>query len=251
YEDQPDEAANTAARTARTRAVAMSGSASHPRRPGLVVMLPVDTAETLGDGRERSGRAHGATPSRAARPDDAAGAGACAEPRTSIPLLAGEVHRALVFSGGAGEVSRPLRTGVHGSGLKNVSATPNRAPFEVITVEPAATAAGSAENVSCTAAPLVRVICETVSRFAISAPRAGAFSVISAASWAAAGAPLANSRRRSESEAASWPLNSRKFAAKARNAAASAFWVARTCWLSWISVSVCGRAAPAARTSLC
>ena len=123
---------------------------------------------------------------QAVRPSgsEASGAGACAEPRTSIPLLAGEVHRALVFSGGPGEVSSPLRIfvpwypAVQGSGLKNVSATPNRAPLLVITVDPAAIAAGRAENVSCSAAPRVRVICEVVSRFAISAPSVGVLSVI-------------------------------------------------------------------------
>ena len=54
------------------------------------------------------------------------------------------MHRALVFSGGPGEVSSPLRIfvpwypAVHGSGLKKVSATPKRAPLLVITVDPAA-----------------------------------------------------------------------------------------------------------------
>src|SRR6516165_3509051 len=239
---------------ARTRAVATSGLASHLRGPGLAVMLSEDIAETLGDGL--GCLVHGDSPSRAATPAES-GEGACAEPRTLIPLLAGEVHRAWVFSGGPGEVSRPLRIfvpwypAVHGSGLKNVSATPNRAPLGVITVEPAAMAAGSPENVSCSAAPRVSVICEVVSRFAISAPRVGALSVISPASWVAAGAPLANSRRRSESEAASCPANSREFAAKARNAAASASCVAKTVWLSLISLSVCGSALPAASTSLC
>src|SRR5262252_1538561 len=216
-------------------------------------MLSEDIAETLGDGWGYL--AHGDSPSRAATPAES-GDGACAEPRTLIPLLAGEVHRAWVFSGGPGEVSSPLRTfvpwypAVHGSGLKNVSATSNRAPFEVITVDPAAIAAGGAENVSCRAAPRVRVICEVVSRLAISAPRVGVLSVISPATWAAAGAPLANSQRRSESEAASCPLNSRKFAEKERNAAASAFWVASTVWPSWISVSVCVSAEPDARMNL-
>src|SRR5262249_54779636 len=150
--------------------------------------------------------AYGDNPSRAARPAELAD-GACAEPRTLIPLLAGEVHRAPVFSGGPGAVASPLRVfvpahpAVHGSGLQNVSAPPNLAPFWGMPVDPAGTAAGRAENVSCSAGPRVRVICEVVSRFAISAPRVGALSVISPASWAAAGAPLANSRRRSESEA--------------------------------------------------
>src|SRR6266704_324214 len=210
----------------------------------------------LGDGRDRSGLHHGPTPSRLARPELDAGAGAFAEPRTSIPLLGGEVHRALVFSGGPGEVSSPLRIfvpwypSVHGSGLKKVSATPNRAPLLVITVDPAAIAAGRAENVSCSAAPRVRVISEMVSRFAISAPSVGVLSVIRPASWVAAGAPLANSQRRSASEATSCPANSRALAANDWNAAASSFWVRSTVWLSWISVSVCGSAAPAARTSL-
>src|SRR5215831_14302521 len=87
-------------------------------------------------GRRRAGgpEAHGVTPSRPAMPGAAAGGtpppdGAFAEPRTPIPLLGGEVHLALVFSGGPGEVSRPLRIlvpwypAVQGSGLKNVSAT--------------------------------------------------------------------------------------------------------------------------------
>src|SRR5438552_3816083 len=106
-------------------------------------------------------------------PEEAAGGtpppdGALAEPRTSIPLLAGEAHRAPVFSGGPAEVSSPLRTvvpwypEVHGSGLKNVSATPNLAPFVVITVDPAAIAAGSADSSSCTLGPRVRLTSEMV-----------------------------------------------------------------------------------------
>src|SRR6266566_9056140 len=63
----------------------------------------------LGDGRDRSGQPHGPTPNRLARPELDSGAGAFAEPRTSIPVLGGEVHRELVFSGGPGEVSSPLR----------------------------------------------------------------------------------------------------------------------------------------------
>jgi hypothetical protein len=35
--------------------------------------------------------------------------GACAEPRTSVPVLADDVQLADVFSGGAGEVFSPFR----------------------------------------------------------------------------------------------------------------------------------------------
>ena len=71
----------------------------------------------LGDAGQRNGRSAGTLgvrPSSPAIPGEAAGGtpppgGAFAEPRTFIPLLGGEVHLALVFSGGPGEVSSPLR----------------------------------------------------------------------------------------------------------------------------------------------
>src|SRR6185437_2541183 len=105
------------------------------------------------------------TPSRFARPGCAAGGtappdGAFAVPRTSTPLLAGSVQPAAVLSG-AGDVSSPLRMtvppypAVQGSGLKKVSAMPKLAPPLVMTVDPAAMAAGSADDSSSSAWPLV------------------------------------------------------------------------------------------------